>query len=118
MSIVIKDLEILEKFSKDTKSTYKISKINMFDKRTNKTYFEFSLKISNKDFVSHIINHGVTHSKSDILKFPNIKEEYYPSFIAGLFDGDGSVHVRDNGASKVLSCNLISTREILNHINT
>ena len=117
ISIVIKDLEILEKFSKDTDSTYKIANINNFDRRTGKTYSEFSLKISNKKFVSHIINHGITHDKSDILNFPNIDEKYYPSFIAGLFDGDGSVHVRNNGVSKVLGCNLISTKEVLDHIN-
>lgn len=117
MSIVIKDLEILEKFSKDIKSTYKISEIRMFDKRTNQTYHEYSLKISNKSFVSHIVNHGITYNKTDILNFPNIKEEYYPSFIAGLFDGDGSVYVRNNGASEVLGCNLISTKEVLDHIN-
>ena len=117
MSIVIKDLEILEKFSKDIKSTYKISEIHMFDKRTNQTYHEYSLKISNKNFVSHIVNHGITYNKTDILNFPNIKEEYYPSFIAGLFDGDGSVCIRNNGASEVLGCNLISTKEVLDHIN-
>ena len=55
--------------------------------------------------------------KADNLNFPNIDEQYYPSFIAGLFDGDGSVYVKDNGVTKVLGCNLISTKEVLNHIN-
>lgn len=117
MSIVIKDLEVLEKFSKDIESTYKISEVKMFDKRTNKTYTEYSLKISNKDFVSHIINYGVTYNKTNILNFPKIEEEFYPSFIAGLFDGDGSVYIKDNGVSKTLGCNLISTKEVIDHIN-
>jgi len=117
LTIAIKDREILEKFTKDTNSTYKIRHVFQPDSRTGKSYEKYSCCFSNKSFVSHIINHGVTHDKSDVLNFPNIDEQYYSSFIAGLFDGDGSVYVKDNSVTKVLGCNLISTKEILNHIN-
>ena len=117
LTIAIKDKEILEKFTKDTNSTYKIQHVFQLDNRTGKSYEKYSCCFSNKVFVSHIINHGVTHDKSDVLNFPNIDEQYYSSFIAGLFDGDGSVYVKDNGVTKVLGCNLISTKEVLNHVN-
>lgn len=118
LQITIKDLEVLEKFIADVKSTYALQRIVQNDSRTGKIYYEWGTHISNKIFTSHLINLGVTNHKTDVLNFPNIDEQYYPSFIAGLFDGDGSVHVRNNGVSKVLGCNLISTKEVLDHINS
>ena len=117
LQITIKDLDILKKFIADVESTYALQRIVQNDIRTGKTYYEWATNISNKIFTSYLINQGVTNNKTNVLNFPNIDEQYYPSFIAGLFDGDGSVYVRDNGASKLLGCNLISTKEILNHIN-
>lgn len=117
LQITIKDLEVLEKFIADVESTYALQRIVQNDSRTGKIYCEWGIHISNKIFTSHLINLGVTNHKTDILDFPNIDEQYYPSFIAGLFDGDGSVYVKDNGVTKVLGCNLISTKEVLNHIN-
>jgi len=115
LSIFVKDLEILQKFKKDIKSEHKISERFVFDRRTNKTYHEYCIQIGNEMFVRNLIN-WVTHNKTDILQFPNILEEYYSYFIAGLFDGDGSIYLKNNGVSTVLNINLISTKEILDFI--
>lgn len=115
LAICCKDLEILEKFKKDIESGHKISEKRVFDKRTNKWYDEYSLQIGNELFVKNIIDQGVTHNKTDVCDFPKIKEDFYSYFIAGLFDGDGSVYYITG--KKALRCNLISTKEILDFID-
>ena len=111
LAICCKDLEILEKFRKDINSEHKISERHIFDKRTNKWYDEYSLQIGNELFVKNIIEHGITHEKTDVCYFPSINEEFYSYFIAGLFDGDGSVsQIKKNNT---IRCSLISTKEIL-----
>ena len=116
LSILCKDLEIIRKFRNDIKSEHKISNILQHDKRTNKTYVEYSIQVTNEIFVSNIINKGITHEKTDVCCFPNISENLYSYFIAGLFDGDGSISLYGIKKNN-LRCNLISTKEILSFIN-
>lgn len=113
LTIMVKDREICEKFKAAIKSDHKISDREVYDKRTDKIYTESSIQITNALFVSNLINLGVTSKKSSILSFPDIKESYYSYFIAGLFDGDGSISFRSNGK---IACNLISTKEVLDFI--
>ena len=113
LSICTADLEILEKFKNDIQSEHKISEINNFDKRTNKIYHEYSIQVTNEIFVSNIVKWGITNNKTDICNPPQLTEELYPFFIAGLFDGDGSVSL----VKGKLRCNLISTKEILDFID-
>lgn len=115
LTISVKDLEILEKFKKDIESEHTISKIEHLDKRTNKVYLEYSIQITNNLFVK-ALSKWVNWDKTNNFKFPKIKEEYYSYFIAGLFDGDGSVYLRNNGTSTILCANLISTKEVLQFI--
>ena len=115
VSICVKDLEILEKFKKDIGSGHKISEIKNFDKRTGKWQNEYSIQITNNLFTENVIKHGITNKKTDSLKFPEMDEEYWPYFIAGLFDGDGCV-CKVNGQNGI-RCSLISTEEILNKID-
>ena len=116
LSILCKDLEIIQKFRNDIKSEHKISNILQYDKRTNKTYVEYSIQVTNEIFVNNIISKGITHEKTDVCCFPNISENLYSYFIAGLFDGDGSISFYGTNKS-FLRCNLISTKEILDFIN-
>lgn len=115
LTILVKDREICEKFKKAIKADHKISDREVYDKRTDKIYTESAIQITNALFVSNIINLGVTYEKSSVLNFPNIEEQYYSYFIAGLFDGDGSISFKSNGK---VACNLISTKEVLNFIQS
>lgn len=72
------------------------------------------LQITNSIFISHLLKHGVTSNKTDVLNFPKISEKYYSYFIAGLFDGDGSLFIKKNNK---IACNLISTKEVLSFID-
>jgi transposase len=109
-SLSSKDFEIVEKFKNAVKSEHAIGSINIFDKRTGKTYRRFSIQITNAKFTENLCKWGVNENKSNIFLFPDIKEEYYSYFIAGLFDGDGSVCLRPNNTIK---CNLISSKEVI-----
>lgn len=113
VSLTSKDLEVIVGFKEAIDAGHAISKRINFDKRTNKTYTGYSIQIGNELFVSHLINLGVTSDKTNVLDFPNIDEKYYSYFIAGLFDGDGSVGFRNNNKLRI---SLITTKEILDFI--
>lgn len=114
MTLTSKDLEVIEKFKKCVKSGHQISYYEYLDKRTNKIYERYAIQVTTKPFTTNLINLGVTNKKTNSLNFPNIKEKFYPNFIAGLFDGDGSICYRKRNNQLLIS--LISTLEILNFI--
>ena len=107
-------MEIIEKFKNDIDSEHKISSIDVYDKRTNKAHKRYSLQITNNLFTEHLCKWGVNENKSHVFSFPAIDEKFYSYFIAGLFDGDGSVYLRPK--RNELRCNLISTYEVLSFI--
>ena len=56
------------------------------------------LSISKKSVAEDLINLGLMRNKSYELKWPtNIPEEFMPFYLAGLFDGDGSVYPKPCG---------------------
>jgi len=116
VSLISKDLEVITGFKEAIGAGHAISKRVNFDKRTNKTYTSYSIQIGNEIFTSHLINLGVTSDKTNVLEFPKIEEKYYSYFIAGLFDGDGSVSWKGKYKNR-LTINLISTQEILKFIS-
>lgn len=112
--LVSKDFEIIQKFKKDIGSSHKITTLNVKDKRTNKVYCSYVIQITNHVFTQNLIKLGVGNNKTNIFNFPDIEEKYYSYFIAGLFDGDGSVCYRNE--NKFLRISLISTFEVLSFI--
>lgn len=106
-----KDKEVLVKFKNDLESDHKLCTINRFDKRTNKYYISYSLSITNKVFTQKLQNF-ININKSQYFIIPNINNEYIPAFIAGMFDGDGSIGYKNNK----IRISLISTLECLEQI--
>jgi hypothetical protein len=90
-SLISKDLEVIKKFKSAINSDHAINNNINYDKRTNKTYKSFSIQVSSRRFVSNLIKQGVTNSKSVWCPFPHLQDEFYPHFIRGMFDGDGSI---------------------------
>jgi len=115
VSLISKDLEVIVGFKEAIGAENKISKREIFDKRTNKTYTGYSIQIGNEIFTQHLINLGITNNKTNVLEFPNIEEKYYSYFIAGLFDGDGSISLKGINKNRLV-INLISTNEMLLYI--
>ena len=105
-----KDNEVVEKFRRDIQSEHAITLLGKKpDKRTSKLYPSYALQVTNPSFTAWLVHKGVGHDKSHKLGFPDIDEELYSYFIAGLFDGDGSISSRD-GRYRV---SLISTKQVL-----
>lgn len=113
ISLTSKDLEIIEKFKNSIKTTHPISTVITNDKRTNKIYKRYIIQINSMEFVSHLINIGITNKKSYICNFPNIKKKYIASYLRGLFDGDGSV---TKTTEKNFRMQFIGTKEIIEYI--
>ena len=114
MTLTSKDLEVIEKFKKSVKSDHQIGYSKYLDKRTNKNYERYTIQICTKPFTTNIINLGITKDKTNKLSFPDIAEKYYSYFIAGMFDGDGTICNRKKNGQLLIS--LISTMEIINFI--
>jgi hypothetical protein len=112
--LVSKDEEILIKFKKSLESEHKIVKNTTIDKRNNKEYTSYVISITNNLFTKKLQKY-INVEKSDNFIIKNIDEKYYLNFIAGMFDGDGSLTIygKDNNRIKV---NLISTKECLEQI--
>lgn len=63
-----------------------------------------SITIINNNFVENLIENGVAEGKSERF-FPNLKEEFIPHYIRGLFDGDGSITIRKaHSYGKAIRC--------------
>lgn len=109
-TLISKDIETIEKFKNAVSSQHKISINERKDKRTQNIYRWYSIQVTNRRFISYLIKYGITSTKSDILKMPSIQESLYSYFFAGLFDGDGSLGLRNKNKIRV---SLISTKELL-----
>lgn len=94
MSLHEQDGYILEEMRKELGCTKPLEYIDYSNKH------DFGYKYSNQYrlilFSSHMCDTlnrlGMTHDKSHSLKFPNIGKEYYPHFIRGYFDGNGTIN--------------------------
>jgi hypothetical protein len=124
LAISINDLSHLEKFKKDISSEYEIKTY----KRKNQSNHSDLVKItiSNKKLVDDLITLGCIRNKTFLLNAPKIDKKYYPDFIRGYFDGDGSITCNNRSYKtkkgiklcKTKSCQVkfVGTFELLNFI--
>lgn len=93
IQIAEQDLELLEKFKTDIKSTYPIRYDNSTSRNEN-SQRQVIQSLRSQKTVDDLKKLGCVESKSLILKFPTeeqVPKEYLPDFIRGYFDGDGSI---------------------------
>lgn len=92
MSLQTKDRNQLEKLKKCLNATYNIHDYQV--KTGYKPGSKYSrLVIEDTQLFDNLVSHGVVEHKTNILKPPNIKQEFISSFILGYLDGDGSIHI-------------------------
>lgn len=111
LRIVSKDKEVLDKFKESIKSEHKISENKTIDKRSGKTYNWYTLSITNQLFTKKIQRY-INIEKSVNFLIPKLENSLYRYFISGLFDGDGSISIKNDK----LRVSLISTKECLEEI--
>lgn len=106
-----KDLELLEKFKKDIKSTYPI--------RTDNSMVIQSLR--SQKTVDDLKKLGCIENKSLILEFPTEKQvpkEFLHHFIRGYFDGDGSIsyYQKQENYKPQFTINFVGTKNFIEEL--
>jgi hypothetical protein len=94
--LTLKDLDHIEKFKYDIKSTHLI--------KNAKTKNNYQFNIYNNNFTKHLVNQGCIPKKSFKIEFPKLKDTLENHFIRGYFDGDGSVSATDKTLQLTICC--------------
>lgn len=81
------DIEQLENFSEAIGRKLPIS-----PKQNNSQTDAFRVQFSDVAYYDFLIEAGLTPRKSHTISNLNIPDEYYPHFLRGLFDGDGTTY--------------------------
>lgn len=65
-------------------------------KRTRPGVDLHQIKVASKTMALDLVKHGIVPRKSKVLELPELPEQLQGHFLRGLFDGDGSVTVRND----------------------
>lgn len=103
ITLAKKDKEILEKIKKELSYTGPIHEYMMGPDSSNEAV---SLAFTSKEIRQKIEQYGIVNNKTFKLnKIPDLPQEYLIDFIAGFFDGDGSVFYKDqHGIAMNITC--------------
>lgn len=116
LALSVKDELHIKKFNEALHSTYPIHTYTQTHGYTNNTIYSRVIITSDKLF-DDLSKLGVVERKTSVLKPPPIKEEFYPSFILGYFDGDGCIFC-NQCRSPFYSINIVGTDEVLSFIHS
>jgi hypothetical protein len=94
--IHVKDLDYMEWIKKQFEATYPIYHI------VNKRGEYIRLGITDQKPITDVQRLGLHPRKSLVIGFPSLEQvpaEFIPSFVLGVFEGDGCIHLKKNGSS-------------------
>lgn len=117
ISVGKKDLEILEKFKEDIKSTYPIREDASKNRKNENYQVQVLQSLRSQKTVEDLKRLGCVENKSLILTFPTeeqVPKEFIYDFIRGYFDGDGSIS-EHNGAYLI---SIIGTENFIKTLST
>jgi predicted DNA-binding protein YlxM (UPF0122 family)/DNA-binding transcriptional regulator WhiA len=100
VSIVIKDVELLEKIRTRLESNHPIKYM--------KAYGIYYFRFARGKMVERLRELGIIRNKSLVVKFPEIPDKYLSHFIRGVFDGEGSVFFEPRSKKSPLRVNFTS----------
>ncbi len=89
INLTSKDLEQIENFQKCLGIVYHIGK-KASGIQSEKKYYV--IQIGNVGFYKYLEGIGITSNKSKTIGSILVPDQYYPDFLRGAFDGDGSVY--------------------------
>jgi intein-encoded DNA endonuclease-like protein len=81
------DIDQLENFSKALGRNLRIS-----PKNNNSQTQAFRVQFSDVAYYDFLVSLGITPAKSKTIEKVDIPDKFYPDFLRGLFDGDGSTY--------------------------
>ena len=94
ISIKENDIELLNQFKQDIEATHPINKAKQM----------ISINITSDKIYNDLNNLGLIKQKTwkmDMtILFQNIGKKYFPDFLKGYFDGDGSIHLKNDKINK------------------
>ena len=117
IQIAKEDLELLEKFKEDIKSTYPIREDTSKNRKNENWQVQVIQSLRSQKTVNDLKKLGCVENKSLILTFPaeeQVPKEYVYDFIRGYFDGDGSISEYD-GAYHI---NIVGTENFIKTLAT
>ena len=88
LSLSIKDLDIIKKFSNEIKTNHSIH-----DRTKEGKGIFANVKLHSKQLYEDLFKLGCTQAKSFTTKFPKINDELIHHFIRGYYDGDGGINL-------------------------
>lgn len=116
LKLAAKDIDVLEDLKHDLQADYPINY-----ERPRKTIYKgirvngtgaYYLAMTSEKMKNDLAKYGVIPNKTYICKFPhNLKEEYYPGFVAGAISGDGSISIYKK--KNALAGNIVGTKELI-----
>ena len=116
LDITSKDFLHLQCIAKLMNSKYKIGSKQTV--KNNKKYNNFRLQITNRKICSDVKKIGLA-TKERVTTPPSIPERFYPDFIRGFFDGDGSIYIyKVNGATQLKGNFTAKDKKILLWLNS
>jgi len=114
-----KDIEVLNFIKEKIQPTSNVHIYDRIDKRTKKKFKIAFVSFSSKEIVKDLINLGCIPNKTyKEIRVPHIPEQFYPDFIRGVFDGDGSVYFlkKRNARSSICCSSLPFIKDLQNII--
>lgn len=102
ITLARKDEEVLYLIKDELEYT---GQIYQFKAGENAQYDSSSIAFTSKKIRENIEKYGIVNNKTFKLKeLPNLPKEYLIDFIAGFFDGDGSVYYKKNHGMAMTIC--------------
>ena len=102
---LLDDEELLNLILKEMESTHPL--------KLHKKTGAFNIKINNVNLYNSIIQLGGKPNKSLDPGYPNLPDEFFSSFLRGVFDGDGSIYIKKTAYISNISSGSRSFLEIL-----
>ncbi len=114
LNITSKDRDHLRRINESLHSDYPISI------KYNSQRMPYSqIQISNLEICKDLMNLGILPRKTIHLEPINVRSKYFPDFVRGFFDGDGSVYIyKVNYVSQIKASFVCASYSFLSHFNT
>ena len=119
------DLDVLEDFNKDLKSSFPISfragrtiKAVIANKeKVINTKESCTLDISSAKMIQDLAKYGIHQNKTYDIGFPKaLDSKFYSGFIAGVISGDGCIDIKKNRKGFILRCTIAGNKDLLDNI--
>jgi hypothetical protein len=115
LDITSKDYSLLKKIRKIMGAKQKIGIKYGGPNKKEKCY---RFQIGYQEICKDLLKLGIRPKKASTLNSINVPEKYFPDFVRGFFDGDGSVYIYEvNGTPQIKACILSTSFRFIKELN-